>query len=194
MGWVLGIHDTGNVWTASAHVITAVIGSGVLSLAWSIAQMGWLMGPVVLLLFAVVTYFTSMLLADSYRHPDPVTGKRNYTYMDTVRANLGESTDSIDTSFPRPPACVHDIRLSVFAVRIVVLAACKLVAEAWLISWSMKFVTVCEVMRGWSCQPVELSTSFFTSPVSTCGKSRNDDQKIGNDPRIINTLLASLPV
>lgn len=104
----LGIHDTGNVWTASAHVITAVIGSGVLSLAWSIAQMGWLMGPVVLLLFAVVTYFTSMLLADSYRHPDPVTGKRNYTYMDTVRANLGESTDSIDTSFPRPPACVHE--------------------------------------------------------------------------------------
>lgn len=79
----------GSFWTASAHVITAVIGSGVLSLAWSIAQMGWVAGPLVLLLFAFVTYYTSSLLADCYRHPDPVTGKRNYTYMDAVKANLG---------------------------------------------------------------------------------------------------------
>jgi amino acid permease len=79
----------GNVMTASAHVITAVIGSGVLSLAWSIAQMGWIAGPSVLLLFAGVTYYTSCLLADCYRYPDPVTGKRNYTYMETVQANLG---------------------------------------------------------------------------------------------------------
>lgn len=84
----------GTVWTASAHVITAVIGSGVLSLAWSIAQMGWVIGPIVLLLFGVVTYFMSMMLADCYRHPDPVTGKRNYTYMDAVKANLG-STQAI---------------------------------------------------------------------------------------------------
>lgn len=51
--------------------------------------MGWVAGPVVLLLFAFVTYYTSSLLADCYRHPDPVTGKRNYTYMDAVKANLG---------------------------------------------------------------------------------------------------------
>lgn len=80
---------TGTVWTASAHIITAVIGSGVLSLAWSMAQLGWIAGPVVLLSFAIVTYFTSLLLADCYRSPDSVTGKRNYTYMDAVRANLG---------------------------------------------------------------------------------------------------------
>ncbi|CAN1289705.1 Amino acid permease 6, partial [Linum perenne] len=30
--------------TASAHIITAVIGSGVLSLAWAIAQLGWVAG------------------------------------------------------------------------------------------------------------------------------------------------------
>eukprot|EP00250_Pteridium_aquilinum_P016547 c23155_g1_i1 orf=361-1803(-) len=80
---------TGTVWTASAHIITAVIGSGVLSLAWSMAQLGWIAGPIVLLSFAVVTYFTSLLLADCYRSPDSETGKRNYTYMDAVRANLG---------------------------------------------------------------------------------------------------------
>jgi hypothetical protein len=32
--------DEGNVWTAVAHIITGVIGSGVLSLAWSMAQLG----------------------------------------------------------------------------------------------------------------------------------------------------------
>ncbi|XP_062197889.1 amino acid permease 3-like [Phragmites australis] len=80
---------TGTVWTASAHIITAVIGSGVLSLAWAIAQLGWVAGPAVMLLFAGVIYYTSTLLAECYRSGDPVAGKRNYTYMDAVRASLG---------------------------------------------------------------------------------------------------------
>ncbi|XP_073306127.1 amino acid permease 3-like [Primulina huaijiensis] len=80
---------TGNVWTASAHIITAVIGSGVLSLAWATAQLGWIAGPTVLFLFSFVTYYTSSLLASCYRSGDPDTGKRNYTYMEAVRANLG---------------------------------------------------------------------------------------------------------
>ncbi|CAL9065380.1 unnamed protein product [Musa banksii] len=79
---------TGNVWTASAHIITAVIGSGVLSLAWAMCQLGWVAGPAVMLLFSFVTYYTSALLADCYRSGDPLTGKRNYTYMDAVQANL----------------------------------------------------------------------------------------------------------
>jgi amino acid permease len=82
---------TGTMWTASAHIITAVIGSGVLSLAWAIAQLGWVAGPAVMLLFAFVIYYTSTLLAECYRSGDPCTGKRNYTYMDAVRANLGGS-------------------------------------------------------------------------------------------------------
>ena len=80
---------TGTVWTASAHIITAVIGSGVLSLAWAIAQLGWVAGPAAMLLFAFVTYYTATLLAECYRTGDPDTGKRNYTYMDAVRSNLG---------------------------------------------------------------------------------------------------------
>ncbi|KAG0488077.1 hypothetical protein HPP92_006888 [Vanilla planifolia] len=79
----------GTMWTASAHIITAVIGSGVLSLAWAIAQLGWIAGPAVMILFAFVIYYTSALLADCYRSGDPSTGKRNYTYMDAVHANLG---------------------------------------------------------------------------------------------------------
>ncbi|MCI31144.1 amino acid permease 2-like, partial [Trifolium medium] len=52
----------GTFWTATAHIITAVIGSGVLSLAWAIAQLGWAVGPVVMILFAGVNLYTSSLL------------------------------------------------------------------------------------------------------------------------------------
>jgi len=79
----------GNLHTTSCHVITAVIGSGVLSLAWNMTQLGWLVGPIVLLIFSIVTYYNSLLLADCYRSPDPVTGQCNYTYKDAVKANLG---------------------------------------------------------------------------------------------------------
>ncbi|KAL0369275.1 UNVERIFIED_CONTAM: Amino acid permease 3 [Sesamum calycinum] len=53
------IKRTGTLWTASAHIITAVIGSGVLSLAWATAQLGWVAGPAVMFLFSIVTYYTS---------------------------------------------------------------------------------------------------------------------------------------
>ncbi|XP_058724664.1 amino acid permease 8-like isoform X2 [Vicia villosa] len=61
---------TGNVWTATTHIITVVIGAGVLALAWAMAQLGW-------------------IAADCYRFPDPVNGKRNYTYMQAVKVYLG---------------------------------------------------------------------------------------------------------
>ncbi|OMO52048.1 Amino acid transporter, transmembrane [Corchorus capsularis] len=83
------IKRTGTVWTASAHIITAVIGSGVLSLAWAIAQLGWIAGPAVMFLFSFVTCYTSSLLSECYRTGDSVSGKRNYTYMDAVRSILG---------------------------------------------------------------------------------------------------------
>ncbi|KAK9056619.1 hypothetical protein SSX86_023981 [Deinandra increscens subsp. villosa] len=80
---------TGSLTSASAHIITAVIGSGVLSLAWCFGQLGWIAGTASLLTFAVITWFTCILLSDCYRSPDPVTGTRNYTYMQAVKANLG---------------------------------------------------------------------------------------------------------
>nr|XP_043630943.1 probable amino acid permease 7 isoform X2 [Erigeron canadensis] len=81
---------TGTLWTTIAHIITAVIGSGVLSLAWSVSQLGWIGGPVALFCFAFVTYVSSSLLSDCYRSPDPVTGARNRSYTDAVRVILGE--------------------------------------------------------------------------------------------------------
>jgi amino acid permease len=80
---------TGTVLTASAHIVTAVIGSGVLSLPWAVAQLGWAAGPPVMLVFGGVMYYTSTLLAECYRAGDPATGRRSYSYMEAVRAILG---------------------------------------------------------------------------------------------------------
>ncbi|KAJ7946188.1 Amino acid permease [Quillaja saponaria] len=49
---------TGTWITASAHIVTAVIGSGVLSLGWAVAQFGWIAGPIALLIFSSITCFT----------------------------------------------------------------------------------------------------------------------------------------
>ncbi|RLN03014.1 hypothetical protein C2845_PM13G15070 [Panicum miliaceum] len=46
---------SGTVWTATTHAITAVIGSGVLALPWSVAQMGWVLGPIALIGCAYIT-------------------------------------------------------------------------------------------------------------------------------------------
>ncbi|KAF5790020.1 putative amino acid transporter, transmembrane domain-containing protein [Helianthus annuus] len=93
------IKRTGSWTNATAHIITAVIGSGVLSLAWCFAQLGWLAGSITIVLFSVITLYTSLLLTECYR--DPVTGARNYTYMDAVKSNLGKSRSlySVHTSF-----------------------------------------------------------------------------------------------
>ncbi|KAK7384965.1 hypothetical protein VNO78_30668 [Psophocarpus tetragonolobus] len=80
---------TGTTWTASAHIITAVIGAGVLSLAWAMAQLGWIISIVSVFIFSIVNLYTSNLLADFYRSPDPVSGKRNRAYVEVVRNNLG---------------------------------------------------------------------------------------------------------
>ncbi|KAJ4950105.1 hypothetical protein NE237_026937 [Protea cynaroides] len=61
------------VVTASAHISSAVIGSGVLSLAWVMAHLGWVAGPAVLMAFSVIIWFTSTLLVDGYRDQEART-------------------------------------------------------------------------------------------------------------------------
>lgn len=90
---VVGWAAAGNLWTCFAHIITAVIGCGVLALSWSVAQLGWVGGPVAMLCFAFVTYLSAFLLSHCYRSPASDDGslkrQRNYTYMDAVRTHLG---------------------------------------------------------------------------------------------------------
>lgn len=80
---------TGTLSSSVAHIITAVIGAGVLSLAWSTSQLGWIAGPIALLCFAIITYISSFLLSECYR--SPVTGARNHSYTEAVRLNLGST-------------------------------------------------------------------------------------------------------
>lgn len=62
-----------------------------LSLAWSIAQMGWIAGPATMIFFSIITLYTSSFLADCYRCGDTEFGKRNYTFMDAVQNILGNT-------------------------------------------------------------------------------------------------------
>uniref|UniRef100_A0A2P2JUK4 Putative amino acid permease 7 n=1 Tax=Rhizophora mucronata TaxID=61149 RepID=A0A2P2JUK4_RHIMU len=85
------IKRTGTLWTAVAHIITGVIGSGVLSLAWSMAQLGWIAGPLAMLVFAAITLVSVFLLSNCYRSPDPEYGPRRSTsYLEAVDFRLGK--------------------------------------------------------------------------------------------------------
>lgn len=85
------VERTGTVWTAVAHIVTGVIGSGVLSLAWSIAQLGWVGGPLTIVFFAAITLLSSFLLSNTYRSPDPELGPhRSSSYLDAVNLHKGE--------------------------------------------------------------------------------------------------------
>lgn len=75
----------GNTLTASAHIITAVIGAGVLSLPYAMASLGWIGGPICFILFAAITLYTAQLLADLYI----IDGKRMRTYTQMVEMVYG---------------------------------------------------------------------------------------------------------
>ncbi len=70
-------------------MLQAVIGAGVLSLAYSSATVGWIAAPIMQLMFAAITLFCSYFLADCYRYPGPTEGVRQYSYPDAVRNFLG---------------------------------------------------------------------------------------------------------
>lgn len=98
--------ETGNVWSAAAHIITGVIGAGVLSLAWSVAQLGWIAGPLSMMVFACITLFSVFLLSDFYRYPHPQHGSlRSSSYMQAVRLYLGH---------PRQKVCGVLVYLNLF--------------------------------------------------------------------------------
>ena len=79
------------MWSATSHIITGLIGAGVLSLAWSVAQLGWIAGPLCVIALASITTVSAFLLCDSYRYPDPEHGSiRNPSYRHAVKMYLGE--------------------------------------------------------------------------------------------------------
>ncbi|XP_059282128.1 probable amino acid permease 7 isoform X1 [Lycium ferocissimum] len=85
------IRKKGTEWTAVAHIITGVIGAGVLSLAWSIAQLGWIAGPLAILICASVTLFATTILCDCYKSPDSELGPTtNQSLIEAARFYFGK--------------------------------------------------------------------------------------------------------
>ncbi|WIA23496.1 hypothetical protein OEZ85_000240 [Tetradesmus obliquus] len=86
-GSMLGSHHTGHTsWPiATGHIITTIIGAGVLGLPHSMAWLGWVGGCGALLLFYVITLWCMWMLADVYE----VKGRRHSRYKDAVASILG---------------------------------------------------------------------------------------------------------
>ncbi|XP_024006673.1 probable amino acid permease 7 isoform X2 [Eutrema salsugineum] len=97
----LQLHDsvyarTGTLWTAVAHIITGVIGAGVLSLAWATAELGWIGGPAAIIAFAGVTLLSAFLLSDCYLFPDADNGPiRLNSYSQAVKVYLGKKNQIV---------------------------------------------------------------------------------------------------
>jgi amino acid permease len=72
--------------TAAGHLVTAVIGAGVLGLPDALAWLGWVAGPICLVAFCAITLWASFMLADVYQ----VGAIRHTRYKHAVFHIMGE--------------------------------------------------------------------------------------------------------
>ena len=86
-----GVRRRGTVFSGVMHTITAVIGAGVLTLPSAMATLGYAGGSLALLFAALVTLYTSQLLADLY----VINGKRQRTYTGMVKTVMGKQGEII---------------------------------------------------------------------------------------------------
>lgn len=70
-------------------------GPGVLFLPGVVSILGWIAAPCVLILAAVVTWYTSLLLAYTYADDQPSEAKRQRSYKDAVSHHLGMSSSCV---------------------------------------------------------------------------------------------------
>lgn len=80
-----GVRRRGTVFSGVMHVITAVIGAGVLTLPSAMAALGYVGGTLTVVLAGLVTLYTAQLLADLYI----INGKRQRTYTQMVLTCFG---------------------------------------------------------------------------------------------------------
>uniref|UniRef100_A0A1D2AEW4 Amino acid transporter transmembrane domain-containing protein n=1 Tax=Auxenochlorella protothecoides TaxID=3075 RepID=A0A1D2AEW4_AUXPR len=76
---------TGTRTTAAIHIFCGVVGAGVLALPRSVAYLGWIAGPLMIIVFYLISLLTSMLLADIYE----VNGVEHGRYHSAVKSIMG---------------------------------------------------------------------------------------------------------
>ena len=81
-----GVRRRGSCFSGVMHVITAVIGAGVLTLPSAMASLGYVGGTLTIVLAGLVTLYTAQLLADLYI----INGKRHRTYTQMVLTCFGK--------------------------------------------------------------------------------------------------------
>lgn len=79
------VKRTGNTLTATGHIITAVVGAGILNLPSAFSYFGWIAGVLVMLLIGGITWWTSLMLVQAYQWD----GKTHRTYYAAVKHLCG---------------------------------------------------------------------------------------------------------
>ncbi|GJV17728.1 probable amino acid permease 7 isoform X1 [Tanacetum coccineum] len=186
---------TGNAWTAIAHIITAVIGSGVLSLSWSVAQLGWIAGPIALILFALVTYLNASLLTNFHHSADPHNGVTviNRSYLQAVQNILGN---------PRARVCALLVYFDLFKVGVVYTitsansiraieqsncyheqghdAACEYSVEYYMLVFGIINIIASQIPNFHSTIWLSIMAAFMSFTYSLIGSGLGLAQTIGN--------------
>ena len=78
--------SVGTLMTCMMHVFCAVVGAGVLALPYSVSWLGWVAGPLLIILFYLFSLLSSILLASLYE----VNGVEHARYHHVVSHILGK--------------------------------------------------------------------------------------------------------
>lgn len=92
------LSDGGSAGTFTTVKRTTLVilgtGFGIFFLPGVVAVLGWVAGPCLVLLFALSTWYTSLLLAQTYADGQVLQAKQDCTYKAAVSRLLGVATNS----------------------------------------------------------------------------------------------------
>lgn len=94
-GYMHYLQHQGGWLLATAHIVTAIIGAGVLGLPYAMSWLGWVGGIITLLLFFAITLWSSLLLTECHE----TGGMKHPTYRSAVLHILGPGNAAILATF-----------------------------------------------------------------------------------------------
>ncbi|KAL6784595.1 hypothetical protein ACKKBF_B02430 [Auxenochlorella protothecoides x Auxenochlorella symbiontica] len=131
----------GTLFTAAIHIFCGIVGAGVLALPRSLGWLGWVAGPILIIVFYLISLLSSWLLADCYE----VEGVENGRYHDIVKHIMGIK---------------YAYGVSVFQTLNIVL-----IDIAYTITAAKAMVTLANTACGW--QGIDSGDCFNTSWIMT---------------------------